>query len=337
MLINSQGSVRVDLVGGTLDLDPINRILPNVKTLNVATSLKAVAVIEPNNSNELIIHSKDYDKKYQYHILDLKEENFIDDSFFKEMNFVAQVVSTFNIDHGLTISLSSGAPAGSGLGGSSAMAITLYKGLLKFFKMDLDIHQIVHRVKNIEGRILRKGIPGYQDYYPALTGGILSLTGNYKGIDFEQLYNLDLKDFLEKNLMLVYSGISRNSGINNWEVYKAFFDGDKKVVKGLTDIAQISHDCYLAIKNKNFDKIPKLIQQEGAIREELFVNIVPEEVKSLNEILVKNKLSSGIKMCGAGGGGCFLIITNNHNQVRKYVEENGMKELAFIIEEPLSE
>ena len=36
-----EGSVRVDLLGGTLDLNPINLILPNVVTLNLATSLKA--------------------------------------------------------------------------------------------------------------------------------------------------------------------------------------------------------------------------------------------------------------------------------------------------------
>ena len=35
----ASGSVRVDLVGGTLDLEPINLILPNVVTMNVATSL----------------------------------------------------------------------------------------------------------------------------------------------------------------------------------------------------------------------------------------------------------------------------------------------------------
>ena len=40
-----EGSVRVDLLGGTLDLVPINLILPDVVTLNLATSLKAKAVI----------------------------------------------------------------------------------------------------------------------------------------------------------------------------------------------------------------------------------------------------------------------------------------------------
>lgn len=40
MQVTSQGSVRVDLVGGTLDIEPINLIIKNVITLNVATGLK---------------------------------------------------------------------------------------------------------------------------------------------------------------------------------------------------------------------------------------------------------------------------------------------------------
>ena len=41
MQVTNQGSVRVDLVGGTLDIEPINLIIKNVVTLNVATGLKA--------------------------------------------------------------------------------------------------------------------------------------------------------------------------------------------------------------------------------------------------------------------------------------------------------
>ena len=41
MTVKVTGSVRVDLVGGTLDLNPINLILKDVVTMNVATSLMA--------------------------------------------------------------------------------------------------------------------------------------------------------------------------------------------------------------------------------------------------------------------------------------------------------
>ncbi len=48
MKVTKQGSVRVDLVGGTLDLQPIAMILKDVVTINMATQLKAKVVIEEN-------------------------------------------------------------------------------------------------------------------------------------------------------------------------------------------------------------------------------------------------------------------------------------------------
>ena len=59
-VVEVEGSVRVDLLGGTLDLEPINLILSNVVTLNVATSLKAKVQLEQMNFEGVQIISKDY-------------------------------------------------------------------------------------------------------------------------------------------------------------------------------------------------------------------------------------------------------------------------------------
>ena len=68
MQVTKEGSVRVDLVGGTLDLEPINLILPNVVTLNVATSLKAKVVLDRSEFNGVEIVSSDYGKTYKFRL-----------------------------------------------------------------------------------------------------------------------------------------------------------------------------------------------------------------------------------------------------------------------------
>ena len=115
MLVTSEGSVRVDLVGGTLDLEPINLILPNVVTLNVATSLKAKVIIEQVESKGIEIISSDYDKTYFYEKSEMTDKNLYYSQYFEEMSFVMQIISLFSISSGLKVILSSGAPAGSGL------------------------------------------------------------------------------------------------------------------------------------------------------------------------------------------------------------------------------
>ena len=132
MQVTNQGSVRVDLVGGTLDIEPINLIIKNVVTLNVATGLKASVTLSKIAFKGIEIYSKDYSKNYKYAAEELTEENVVYSKKFEEMSFVLQILRLFNINSGLRMELSSGAPAGSGLGGSSAMGVTLYRALCNF-------------------------------------------------------------------------------------------------------------------------------------------------------------------------------------------------------------
>lgn len=337
MPVTNTGSVRVDLVGGTLDLEPINLIIPNVITLNVATGLKAKVELEKTEFAGIQIESLDYHKNYEFSLRELTDENIFNSNHFKEMSFIVQILSLFDIRSGLKVTLSSGAPAGSGLGGSSAMGVTLYKALDDWTGQKTPLHETVQRVKGVESRILNQGVPGYQDYYPALTGGVLALSGRPGGIDFEQLYSNELKEFLEEHITLVYSGISRNSGINNWDVYKKFFDKDEVVNKSLREIADISYQTYTSIKRNDYSAILDLIGKEGESRKTLSPHIVPEEVTSFYEKLKEMNLVQGLKMCGAGGGGCFILTHQESakKEIESAVKSGGFEVLEFKIEEPL--
>jgi D-glycero-alpha-D-manno-heptose-7-phosphate kinase len=337
MQVTSQGSVRVDLVGGTLDIEPINLIIKNVITLNVATGLKAHVRLSKTEFAGIEIDSKDYKCSYKFASEDLIEERVVYGSDFKEMTFVLQILRLFNIQSGLKIELSSGAPAGSGLGGSSAMGVTLYKALCEFTGRDFDRYTAVLRVKSVESRILNQGVAGYQDYFPAITGGVLAIKGIEGEIKVEQLYTPELKEVLESHLTLIYSGQSRASGINNWEVYKGFFDKKPEVVQGLTRIAEISYSMYEALKNKEWDKMLTLISLEGMEREKLFPGITTDKIRQFTSELKKEGNVLGLKMCGAGGGGCFILVHKGLDTefIKSRVAAHGMEILPFEVESPL--
>lgn len=337
MQVTNTGSVRVDLVGGTLDIEPINLIIKNVVTLNVATGLKASVTLSKISFDGIEIHSKDYNKSYRYPASDLTEDRVVYSREFAEMTFVLQILRLFNINSGLKLELSSGAPAGSGLGGSSAMGVTLYRALCNLTGHNYDRHTAVLRVKSVESRILNQGVAGYQDYFPALTGGVLAVKGIEGEIKVEQLYSDELKEVLENHLTLIYSGQSRASGINNWEVYKGFFDKKPEVVNGLTRIADISHSTYKALKEREWDKMLTLIALEGLEREKLFPGITTEKIRQFTAELKKDGNVLGLKMCGAGGGGCFILVHKGLDQkvIEAKVKEHGMEILPFKVESPL--
>lgn len=337
MRVTELGSVRVDLVGGTLDLEPINLILKNSITLNVATSLEAKVTLATSNYSGIRIKSLDYNDDYEFKKEDLTDDNLYFKNKFSHMSFVLQIIDLFNIRANLDLTLSSGAPAGSGLGGSSAMGITLYKALCRYTGYTFDVTEAVMKIKSTEARVLAKGVPGYQDYYPAAVGGILALKGVAGKVEVEQLFDYELKKFLETHITLVYSGISRNSGINNWDVYKGFFDGSESVKKALSDIADISYETYLSIKNKDYKKLLNLIGEEGELRTSLADTIVPAGVKNWCDELKSKELIYGMKMCGAGGGGCFVLVHNKEAQqkINDLISESSFTKLDFDIKGPL--
>jgi len=337
MQVTNTGSVRVDLVGGTLDIEPINLIIKNVVTLNVATGLKASVKLSKTEFNGVEIISADYNKSYKYEAKDLTEDRVVYSRDYEEMTFILQILRLFNINSHIKLELSSGAPAGSGLGGSSAMGVTLYRALCNFTGYNYDRHTAVLRVKAVESRILNQGVAGYQDYFPALTGGVLAVKGIEGEIKVEQLYSDELKDVLENHLTLIFSGQSRASGINNWEVYKGFFDKKPEVVEGLNRIAAISHDTYEAIKNREWNKMLTLIALEGAEREKLFPGITTEKIRNFTSELKKEGNVLGLKMCGAGGGGCFILVHNglDKNIIEAAVKKHQMEILPFEVESPL--
>src|SRR2546429_37053 len=84
--------------------------------------------------------------------------------------------------------------------------------------------------QNVEAQIIR--VPtGAQDYYPAMYGGVSAIELGPGGIHRVQM-NVDLDDFNER-IVLAYTGAPRNSGVNNWEVTKAYLDGNRKVVRNV--------------------------------------------------------------------------------------------------------
>lgn len=330
-----EGSVRVDLLGGTLDLVPINLILPNVVTLNLATSLKAKVAVTSIDFDGVEIVSKDYQTTDKFNSIDFTSEN-LQKNFFGNLTFIAHILNLFSLTKGVRLELESGSPPGAGLGGSSAMGVTCYSAIAQFLGITIDRVEAIQKVNAIEALIIDCPA-GYQDYYPALFGGILGLVPKPGSIKVEQLYSDELKAVLENHITLVYSGETRNSGINNWEVYKAFFNKEAHVRSGLGEIARLSHRALVAIHEKNYESLIPLIAAEGEERRKLFPGILTPNMNQLHMVLREQSAHFGMKICGAGGGGCFLITHRPDD--REYIDQLlgkfQMKRLPFFVEKPL--
>ena len=337
-MVQVQSSIRADLLGGTLDLAPIHLILKNVATLNCALELKARVSLKSSGKDGVEIVSKDYGRTDFFPAGDFTPEN-LRNGHFKAMAFVACLLDFFAVRSNLAMELESGSPPGAGLGGSSSMGIALFRALCQWSGRPFKRDQAAGLVQAVEAQILKAGPAGYQDYYPALYGGILGLIPSYGGVCVEQYFSSALKAFLEERLTLVYSGETRASGINNWEVYKSFFDGIGFIRRDLQEVADLASRARKALSSEDFELFLKLIAEEGDKRKQLFPGMVTDEMEKLYQHLVPSFPGLGMKVCGAGGGGAFLLIHGQGERAKlaPEIEGVGMRLLDFRIAAPVLE
>ena len=137
----------------------------------------------------------------------------------------------------ITLKTEAKSPAGAGLGGSSALSISIIGALYKWVnpKTPLDLSKdgefLISLTRDVESQVLY-GPAGLQDYYGAAFGGLQVLDWKIAKNERHALPEATLRE-LEARTLLFYSGKSRNSGINNWQLFKGLIDkksrGGRKV------------------------------------------------------------------------------------------------------------
>ena len=338
MDIKESGNLRIDFLGSTLDISPIDLIIPNSVTLNAAISLKVRVTVRERDLGGVEIVSKDYDTKTFFPVEDFVAEKLYG-GHFKEFAFVAQILHHFGEVENISLELESDSPTGGGLGGSSVLGITLYRALAHRRGVAFEPMQAIRVIRDIESRILDSGPAGYQDYYPVLYGGVLGLQAEPGEVRIHQLYTPRTKQFLEEHLTLVNSRISHHSGVNNWQLYKSFFDKEPDFRKKIDHIAELAWQAFEGLKSENLGDFMKLISSEGRARAEFFPDMEVSEVRELYASLLKQDKNIGLKVCGAGGGGCFLLIHPPESRplIEREVGKTKMEILPLQIEGPLKE
>jgi D-glycero-alpha-D-manno-heptose-7-phosphate kinase len=288
--------VRADLAGGTLDLWPIYLFHPGARTVNVAISYYAESEVAQTGTSDIEIHLTDQQYKQRYTSL---QEMGAD----PKAALLHRVLEHFRLT-GIRIITRTDAPRGSGLGGSSALSITLVRALSEIAGHPVEGEDLIHLVRDLETRLL--GVPaGIQDYYPPVFGGLgsLHLTA---GKPARHSLQTSLPD-LSAHMLLHYTGIAHFSGTNNWELYKRHIDGKKKVQKGLGNIADTAIEMERALDAGNFEAAGAALKKEWEHRKALIEGISTPEIDAAITV-AENAGAWGGKVCGAGGGGCIVFL-----------------------------
>jgi D-glycero-alpha-D-manno-heptose-7-phosphate kinase len=315
---------RADLAGGTIDLWPLYLFHPGALTVNFAIDIQTTCRITPLQGKRIQLRSLDT----------RKEESFA--SFDKlrathrfRLPLAGRLVQFFAPKEGLLIETNSESPAGAGISGSSALMIATTAALARFTGRNLTFEQMRVIAQNVEAQIIE--VPtGCQDYYPALYGGLSAIHLDADGVHREAVPVAP--EEIESRFVLAYTGVPRKSGINNWEVFKAHIDGDRRVFRNFEKISQIARSMHQALLVRNWDEVARLLREEWKLRRTNAPGITTPLIDKLIAVAAKHG-GRAAKVCGAGGGGCviFMVEEGEAGRVAKAVDENGGRVLPLRV------
>jgi len=325
MIIESSAPTRVDLAGGTIDIWPLYLFHPGASTVNFALSLRAHCRIETRDDGRIVLESKDRKVAFETNLAAL--EDLISE---ERLELISKLVHFFKPTTGFHLTATSEAPAGAGLGGSSALAIACVGALNQLVGNRYPRSKFIVLAANVETTVIR--VPaGFQDYFGAFYGSTSSIFYRPEGIERQSL-DVDPSE-LERRIAICYTGEPRLSGINNWEVFKRHIDGDPELFEMFDGIRDSARRMREALVANDWDRVAASMRQAYPNRKRLAPNITTPQMDALVEKAMASG-AVGAKVCGAGGGGCIAFVCADGKKAdveRALGEEEGVEVLDWKV------
>lgn len=319
--VEATAPTRIDLAGGTLDIWPVYLYHPGAVTVNCAIDRRAWCRVETGHDG-VRIESKDTLRKAEGKTV---SEVIVGG----ELSLVAYILRALGIETGVKVVTHSRVPAGSGLGGSSALAVTIAAAAARATGRTLDDDVLWPVVRDAEAQAI--GVPtGVQDYLAAIHGGVLGIHLDPGALRVEKLATDPAR--VEESLMLVDSAVRHFSGLNNWEIFKAQIDGNEAVKSSLAAIVAAARKVRAALVEQRYDDVAAHMTEEWEARKLLATGVTTPEIDRIAEAAAA--ADGAAKVCGAGGGGMVSVwaVPGKREKVAAAVTAAGFKVINFRLD-----
>lgn len=321
--VRASAPTRVDLAGGTLDIWPLYLLVEGAVTVNAAISLRTHASLSAGRG-----------KGHRLVAEDLGVEETLQPGAGSpgagKLLLHRAILHEMDPDGSLTVVTRSEVPAGSGLGGSSSLAVSLLSALDAWQGREPDPRRTVTLAADLEARVIRT-LTGTQDHLAAIHGGVSAIRYGPGGPSRRDLGSGARA--LEERGVLVFLGASRASATANWDMVRRALEGESRTLKGLAAIAGIAREMGDAVEAGEMDEAGRLLGLEWEQRRSLSPAVsTPETEKALEAARGAGAL--GGKICGAGGGGALFVVApaGGRDRVREALLGAGCRDLGFRVD-----
>jgi D-glycero-alpha-D-manno-heptose-7-phosphate kinase len=272
----------------------------------------------PRDDEQVRLRSLDLGHVVEYH---LDEEPVFDGV----LDLAKAAVRRIGAPCGIDVEIRSDAPAGSGLGGSSALVVAVAGALAMLGGRQLPPHQLAELSYTIEREDL--AIPGgMQDQYAASFGGFNVVEFGSEGVRVEPVKTgADTLEALRERLLLCYTGHVRTDlGLIDHQI-RMYNEGREETLLGMKGLYEIVYAMRDELEAGNLDRFGGMLHEAYESKKLMNPHVVRgAPIDQLYERARQLGVTGG-KLCGAGGGGYLAMYCQPDAQaeVKREVQRLG--------------
>ena len=251
--------------------------------------------------------------KYRINWSQVEFKNKIDDI---EHPIVREALKMFNIDFPIEVTTFTDIPGQTGLGSSSSFAVGLVHALYALKGEMVTKHELASKAATIEVDILGRAM-GKQDHFAASYGdlNVFTFESSEKVLVEPVLYKAEIKEQIEKNLLLFYLKSKRNAS----DILKSQQRVTRNKLHELRSLKNLVEPLEkIFCSGDNLSNFGRILDESWKIKSQITDDISSDEIDDYYKTALKSGALGG-KLLGAGGGGflLFYVDQKNHKMVKE--------------------
>ena len=239
--------------------------------------------------------------KHKYRIVWSKIEN-VKNLNEIEHESVKGLLKYYKINQGVEIHYDGDLPARSGMGSSSCFSVGLIKAINALNEKKITNIELAKKAIFFEQKVMGETV-GSQDQVSASIGGFNKITFKKNNINVKKIKKVENIKKLERNLLLIYTGINRTAH-KIASTYASKLSSVKKDY--ITKICEHVSEGEKLLNTGKIDDFGKLLNNAWYLKKKLSSSISNSKIDDLYNLAIKYGALGG-KLLGAGGGGFLLL------------------------------
>lgn len=301
----SRAPLRLGLAGGGTDLSPYCDEFGGA-VLNTTIDRFAYAFISPRDDDRIVFRAKDLGREEML----AAAPELPQAALLLHRGVYERMVRDYNGGRAIpaTITTTVDAPAGSGLGSSSALVVALVDAFRTFLGVPLGQYELAHLAFEIER--LDLGLPGgRQDQYSAAFGGtnFIEFLGPDRAIVNPLRISDNIRNEFESSLVVCFSGASRDATAIIAQQTAGLADHSASTVAAMDRLKADAVAMKNALLVGDIDEMANILDDSWKAKKLTASGVSNPEIDRLCEIAFANGALAG-KVSGAGGGGFLMFI-----------------------------